>query len=227
MLYCGLYYQPGSLKAKLAVDGIREMITFCGKNQIKHEVCGKIVVASDDREIGLFDNLAERGAKNGLKGLKFLSQRELKQREPDVRAKKAILVPEEGIVSYKQVIEVLAEHILNAVGKIYTYNNVLGLIVSDENSTLLKTEKGEQAFDLVINCSWLFSDRTYSNLTSKKNPIKIVPFRGEYMHISGEYKDLFNHLIYPVPDPKYPFLGVLLQGWLMAEEKLDQMQYWC
>ena len=105
VLHCGLYYQPGSLKAKLAVDGIRDMIAFCEKNQINHEVCGKIVVASDDREIGLLDNLADRGAKNGLKGLKSLSPEEIKQREPNVRAKKALLVPEEGIVDYKQDIK--------------------------------------------------------------------------------------------------------------------------
>jgi L-2-hydroxyglutarate oxidase len=208
VLHCGLYYQPGSLKAKLAVDGIREMISFCEKNQISYEVCGKIVVASDEREIGLLDNLADRGANNGLKGLKFLNAVELKQREPHVRAKKALLVPEEGIVDYKQVMEVMAEYILNAGGKIYTNNKVIGFNASNENKTLLKTEKREQAFDLVINCSGLFSDRTYTNLTSKRSPIRIVPFRGEYMHIADEYKHLVNHLVYPVPDPKYPFLGV-------------------
>jgi L-2-hydroxyglutarate oxidase len=208
VLHCGLYYQPGSLKAKLAVDGIREMIAFCEKNQIKHEVCGKIVVASDDREIGLLDSLADRGVKNRLKGLKFLSSDEIKQREPNVRAKKALLVPEEGIVDYKQVMEVMSRYILNAGGKISTNNKVIGLSTSNENTSVLKTENSEQAFDLVINCSGLFSDRTYSSLTSKKSPIKIVPFRGEYMHIADEYKHLVNHLIYPVPDPKYPFLGV-------------------
>ena len=138
VLHCGLYYQPGSLKAKLAVDGIREMIAFCEKNHTNHEVCGKIVVASDDREIGLLDNLADRGAKNGLNGLKFLSPEEIKQREPNVRAKKALLVPEEGIVDYKQVMEVMADYILNSGGKIYTNNKVLGFNASNENKTLLK-----------------------------------------------------------------------------------------
>jgi L-2-hydroxyglutarate oxidase len=208
VLHCGLYYQPGSLKAKLAVDGIREMISFCERNGINHEVCGKIVVASDDREIGLLDNLADRGVKNGLKGLKFLNQEELKQREPNVSAKKTLLVPEEGIVDYKQVMDVMAQYIINSGGEIYTNNKVIGLTTSNGNSTLLRSEKNEQTFDLVINCSGLFSDRTYSNLTLKKSPIKIVPFRGEYMHIADEYKHLVNHLIYPVPDPKYPFLGV-------------------
>lgn len=208
VLHCGLYYQPGSLKAKLAVDGIREMISFCEKNQINHEVCGKIVVASDDREIKLLDNLAKRGDKNGLQGLKFLSQRELKHREPSVRAKKALLVPEEGIVSYKEVMQVLAEKITDLGGAIYLNNKVLGITNVNDKTILLKTEKVEQTFNLVINCSGLFSDRTYSSLTLKKSPIKIVPFRGEYMHISDDYKNLVNHLIYPVPDPKYPFLGV-------------------
>ena len=208
VLHCGLYYQPGSLKAKLAVDGIREMISFCKKNQINHEVCGKIVVASDDREIKLLDNLAKRGDKNGLQGLKFLSQRELKHREPSVRAKKALLVPEEGIVSYKEVMQVLAEKITDLGGAIYLNNKVLGITNVSDKTILLKTEKVEQTFNLVINCSGLFSDRTYSSLTLKKSPIKIVPFRGEYMHISDDYKNLVNHLIYPVPDPKYPFLGV-------------------
>jgi L-2-hydroxyglutarate oxidase len=208
VLHCGLYYQPGTLKAKLAVDGIREMIAFCEKNQINHEVCGKIVVASNDREIGLLNNLADRGAKNGLKGLKFLNPEELKQRESNVRAQKALLVPEEGIVDYMQVMDVMAQNIINTGGEIYTNNKVLGLSASNGKSTLLKTENSEHAFDLVINCSGLFSDRTYSNLTFKKSPIKIVPFRGEYMQIANEYKYLVNHLIYPVPDPKYPFLGV-------------------
>jgi L-2-hydroxyglutarate oxidase len=208
VLHCGLYYQPGSLKAQLAVDGIREMISFCEKNQINHEVCGKIVVATDDREVGLLDNLADRGVKNGLNGLKFLTQEELKHREPNVRAKKALLVPQEGIVDYRQVMKVMAKHITNAGGDIYTNNKVMRVISLSGNKVLLQSESKEQAFDLVINCSGLFSDKTYSNLTLKKSPIKIVPFRGEYMHMAEEYKHLVNHLIYPVPDPKYPFLGV-------------------
>lgn len=208
VLHCGLYYKPGSLKAKLAVDGIREMISFCEKNHINHEVCGKIVVASDDSEIELLNNLADRGVKNGLLGLKFLNKEELKKREPNVKSKKTLLVPEEGIVDYKQVMLVMSEYIKASGGVISTNNKVIGVEAFNSNSILLKTEKDEQVFDLVINCSGLFSDRTYSKMTLKKSPIKIVPFRGEYMHISDEYKHLVNHLIYPVPDPKYPFLGV-------------------
>ncbi len=208
VLHCGLYYQPGSLKAKLAVEGIRSMIDFCENNNINHEVCGKIVVASDDREVGFLDNLADRGNKNGLKGLTYLSNGEIKEREPYVQAKKALLVPEEGIVDYKQVMKTLANYIINYGGNIILNEKVLGITNVDFNKIILKTSTIEKEFDLVINCTGLFSDRNYKNLTNKKSPIKIVPFRGEYMHIKNQYKHIVNHLIYPVPDPKYPFLGV-------------------
>lgn len=208
VLHCGLYYKPGSLKAKLALEGIKEMISFCQTNHIDHEVCGKIVVASDEREIRLLDDLAERGKLNGLSGLKFLNAEELKIREPNVKATKALLVPEEGIVSYKQVMNTMAAFIKSEGGEIFLNNKVLGLSKLSENSTLLKTEQFEKTYDLIINCTGLFSDRTYTNLTKHKSPIKILPFRGEYMHIAEEYKNIVNHLIYPVPDPQYPFLGV-------------------
>jgi L-2-hydroxyglutarate oxidase len=208
VLHCGLYYQPGSLKAKLAVEGIRSMIDFCQEKKINHEVCGKIVVASNDREIGFLDNLADRGNKNGLKGLKYLNDAEIKGREPHVRAKKALLVPEEGIVDYKQVMQVMLDDILSNGGKIYLNNKVLGSKAIHSNKIVLQTDQLEKEFDLIINCTGLYSDRNYKNLTRKKSPIKIVPFRGEYMHIKEDYKHMVNHLIYPVPDPQYPFLGV-------------------
>lgn len=208
VLHCGLYYKPGSLKAKLALEGIKEMISFCRDNDIQHEVCGKIVVASDQRENKLLDDLAERGKLNGLSGLKFLNAEELKIREPNVKATKALLVPEEGIVSYKQVMDFMAAFIKSEGGEIYLNNKVFGLSKLNENASLLKTEQFEKTYDLVINCTGLFSDRTYTSLTKQKSPIKILPFRGEYMHIADQYKQIVNHLIYPVPDPQYPFLGV-------------------
>lgn len=208
VLHCGLYYQPGSLKAKLAVDGIREMITFCKKNDIKHDVCGKVVVANNDREVGFLNNLADRGDKNGLIGLKYLSNKMLKDREPNVKAKKALLVPEEGIVDYKQVMNTLSNFILENGGDIFLNNKVESAKENNNTRILLKTNQIEKEFDIVINCAGLYSDRNYTNLTMKKSPIKIVPFRGEYMQIKDEYKDIVNHLIYPVPDPNYPFLGV-------------------
>lgn len=208
VLHCGLYYQPGSLKAKLAVDGIRSMVEFCKENKINHEVCGKIVIAGNDRELESLANLADRGNRNGLKGLKYLSDNELKQREPYVRAKKALLVPEEGIVDYKQVMQIMHDEILSNGSAIYLNNEVISSKSTISGKIVLQTSQQEKEFDLVINCAGLNSDRNYQNLAKKKSPIKIIPFRGEYMHIKNEYKHIVNHLIYPVPDPKYPFLGV-------------------
>ncbi len=208
VLHCGLYYKPGSLKAKLAVEGINEMIAFCRQFELNHEVCGKIVVASNDREIGFLENLAQRGQQNGLEGLKYLTKDELRIREPHVKAEKALLVPQEGIVDYKQVMQQLAKLIQEYGGIIHLGEKVISAKEINLTSINLITEKEEYSFNLIINCAGLFSDRNYKNLVNKNSPIKIVPFRGEYLNVRDEYKDLVNHLIYPVPDPQYPFLGV-------------------
>lgn len=207
VLHCGLYYQPGSLKAKLAVSGIQQMTEFCSKNNISHDICGKIVVASNEREIKFLDDLAERGEKNGLTGLKFLTNSELKTREPFVSAKKALLVPEEGIVDYKEVMNTMATFIKSRGGELIL-NTKISTVVNKENTVVISDEKNEWEFDLIYNCTGLFSDRTYASFTAKKRPLRIVPFRGEYLMLKPEVKKLVNHLIYPVPDPEFPFLGV-------------------
>ncbi len=207
VLHCGLYYMPGSLKAKLAVSGIQQMTDFCRKNEVEHDICGKIVVASDNREVSFLDSLADRGQQNGLKGLKFLSSNELKQREPFVISQKTLLVPEEGIVNYKAVMHKLASLIQSQDGVIKTSSEVIA-IKSVHGKEVIYTQDGERSFDLVINCTGLFSDRTYKKFTGTKRPLRIIPFRGEYLMLKDDAKKLVNHLIYPVPDPKYPFLGV-------------------
>ncbi len=207
VLHCGLYYQPGSLKAKLAVSGIQQMTEFCSNNNISHDICGKIVVASNEREIKFLDDLAERGAKNGLTGLKFLTNSELKAREPFVSAEKALLVPEEGIVDYKEVMNTMATFIKSRGGELIL-NSKISTVVNKENTVVISDEKNEWEFDLIYNCTGLFSDRTYASFTAKKRPLRIVPFRGEYLMLKPEVKKLVNHLIYPVPDPEFPFLGV-------------------
>lgn len=208
VLHCGLHYQPGSLKAKMAVEGIREMIQFCRINEIEHDICGKIVVASDEREAGLLEDLAGRGQKNGLYGLKFLNQEEIRLREPHVYAKKALFVPEEGIVNYRQVMQVMAGYIVQANGRISTGEEITKVETALSREIIIQTANNSFSFDSLVNCTGLFSDRTFQNLTRKKRPLRIVPFRGEYMNIKNDYKHLVNHLIYPVPDPKYPFLGL-------------------
>ena len=207
VLHCGLYYEPGSLKANLAVNGIREMISFCKKHKIDHDICGKLVVASNEYEVKSLENLAKRGELNGLKGLKFLNKSELNKREPNVLAFKSLLVPEEGIVDYRQVMNKLSEIIQECGGMIHL-NSKIQKVINHNNSITVFSNENEINFDKIINCTGLFSDRTFNLITKKKRPLRIIPFRGEYMKIKSEYNDIINHLIYPVPDSKYPFLGV-------------------
>lgn len=208
VLHCGLYYQPGSLKAKLAVEGIREMTEFCRKHEIAHEICGKVVVASNRQQNETLRGLAKRGESNGLKGLKFLSQSELKDREPLVTGTEALLVPEEGIADYKGVMSKLVDLIKSMGGEIHLGVSISSVLNSALGEIQLITSKGDFSFDKVISCTGLFSDRTFTKLTQHKSPLKIVPFRGEYLSFKPEYEHMVNHLVYPVPDAKYPFLGV-------------------
>lgn len=208
VLHCGLYYQPGSLKAELSVQGIREMIAFAKEHQIAHDVCGKVVVATTDQEEKALDTLAQRGQKNGLSGLNYLSKAELKKREPFVRAQKALLVPEEGIIDYKGVMRVLIEKIKGNNGTVYFQTPVNAINEETDKHVEISTKNGQQIFDYVVVCGGLWSDKTYSNLTKEKSPLKIVPFRGEYLKFKSGFEDRVNHLVYPVPDAQYPFLGV-------------------
>ena len=208
VLHCGLYYQPGSLKAELSVQGIREMIAFAKEHQIAHDVCGKVVVATTDQEEKALDTLVQRGQKNGLSGLNYLSKTELKKREPFVRAQKALLVPEEGIIDYKEVMRVLIEKIKENNGSVYFQTPVNAINEETDKHVEISTKNGQQIFDYVVVCGGLWSDKTYSNLTKEKSPLKIVPFRGEYLKFKSGFEDRVNHLVYPVPDAQYPFLGV-------------------
>jgi (S)-2-hydroxyglutarate dehydrogenase len=208
VLHCGLYYQPGSLKAKLSVNGIREMIDFCKKHDIQHDVCGKVVVATTDIEVQALDQLAARGNKNGLEGLRYLSAEALKLREPFVRAIKALLVPEEGIVDYKAVMHKMADMILQNHGEIHYNTSKLNVKRESQDKIVINCNNEEKEFDQLVSCSGLWSDRNFTKFTHKKAPLKIVPFRGEYLKFKKGYEDRVNHLVYPVPDAQFPFLGV-------------------
>lgn len=207
VLHCGLYYEPGSLKAKLAVEGIQQMTAFCADHQIPHEICGKIVVASDDRETKFLDNLHKRGIANGLSGLRYLSASELKQREPYVVAQNALLVPQEGIVDYKAVMLKLRDFILANGGEVLTGTEINSL-KETADSLILSDGSNEWEVSQLVSCAGLHSDRVFQKLTHQKRPLRIVPFRGEYLMLKPEAEKLVNHLVYPVPDPEYPFLGV-------------------
>lgn len=207
VLHCGLYYEPGSLKARLAVAGIREMTAFCREHHIEHDICGKVVVAADDREIAFLKNLHARGQANGLTGLRYLNRQALKAREPFVAAKEVLLVPEEGIVDYKAVMQTLATLILRNGAEIHPGTEI-GKVEERQAGIVVRSHDKEWVVDHVIACAGLHSDRVYQQLTRKERPLRIVPFRGEYMMLTKEASHLVNHLVYPVPDPKYPFLGV-------------------
>ena len=207
VLHCGLYYEPGSLKAALAVSGIEQMTEFCRTQGISHEICGKVVVATNEKEAGYLDKLAFRGEKNGLKGLKFLTKTELKDREPFVSASKSLLVPQEGIVDYKMVMERLSALITDSGGQIHLSTEVIA-VRETENQLVLSGNSQTWSVDLLVNCAGLHSDRVFQKFTGKARPLRIVPFRGEYMMLKPEANHLVNHLVYPVPDPEYPFLGI-------------------
>ena len=208
VLHCGLAYKPGSLKAKLSTRGINEMVDFCQIHNIAHDICGKVVVATNSQEEKALLELAARGDKNGLKGLKFLTTKELMFREPFVRAEKSLLVPQEGIVDYLAVMSKMIQLIEQNDGVIF-YNSKIETVSSELNEIItLKTKEEEFSFDYLISCAGLWSDKTYKGLTLKKSPIKIVPFKGEYLKFKKDHEDMVNHLVYPVPDSKYPFLGV-------------------
>jgi len=208
VLHCGLYYQPGSLKAELSVNGIREMISFCETHAIAHDVCGKVVVATTQKEVQALNYLAGRGKKNGLNGLQYLSKKELKIREPFVRAEKALLVPEEGIVDYSAVMQKMVDLIQLNNGQVSYNTKVSSIDQPSENEVLLSTTKSNYAFDYLVSCTGLWSDKTFTNLTQQKSPLRIVPFRGEYLKFKDSFEDRINHLVYPVPDAQFPFLGV-------------------
>ncbi len=207
VLHCGLNYKPNSLKAKLAVEGIREMISFCRENEVNYDQCGKIVVATNRNENHLLANLSKRGKLNGLKNLKILNKNQIKKREPYVNGINALLVPEEGIVDFNGVMKKLMENIKLCGGNVIFDTKIESLISKNKEEILLYNGQ-EKCFDLLINCTGLHSDRIYKKFTNKKRPVRIIPFRGEYMRFKQNYENMVNHLVYPVANPKFPFLGV-------------------
>jgi L-2-hydroxyglutarate oxidase len=218
VLHAGLYYKPGSIKARLAVNGIQEMIAFCQENNIHHEICGKLVVAVDAPELDRLEKLYDRGQKNGLKNLRKLNRAQMLEIEPHVAGIAAVHVPQEGIVDYAQVCQVMAEKIAAQGGRVVTRAKVIGLRGQSRGWTV-ETEAGDWTADYIVNCAGLHCDRVAA-LAGEKREVRIVPFRGEYFKIRPERQHLVRHLIYPVPDPEFPFLGVhftrLIEGGVEA-----------
>ena len=205
VLHCGLYYTPGSLKAKLAVEGIREMTEFCAEHNVPHEICGKLVVATNEAEVIRMEKLYERGKANGLDGLEKFNHDQMREIEPHAGGIAALKVPQEGIVDYNAVVTALEKEIKALGGRVITNAKVIHLPQS--NLWNAETTAGDYSADWIINCAGLHSDRI-SQLAGQKRDLRIVPFRGEYFQLKPQSQHLVKHLIYPVPDPAFPFLGV-------------------
>jgi L-2-hydroxyglutarate oxidase len=206
VLHCGLYYKPGSVKARLAVTGIRQMVEFCRENAVPHEICGKLVVAADETEVPRLRALQERGAANGLEGLRWVNRDEMREIEPHVGGVAALRVPQEGIVDYPRVCEQLVARLTERGVQVVTGARVQKLDRQGEG-WVARTTAGVFEVDFLINCAGLHSDRV-AEIAGERRDMRILPFRGEYYQIRKERQHLVRHLIYPVPDPSFPFLGV-------------------
>lgn len=206
VIHSGLYYKPGSLKAKNCIHGYNLLVNFCRENGIPFDLCGKIVVATEEKEIPLLKNLFDRGHQNGLKDFKMLGAEELKEYEPHVAGVAGFFVPQTGIVDYKVVAEKYAELIRKLGSEIRLGEKVKDIKFSG-SEIIVATEKLTYSSRFLINCAGLYSDKI-ARLTSQNVNVKIIPFRGEYYKLKKEKEYLVKNLIYPVPDPNFPFLGV-------------------
>lgn len=205
VIHSGLYYRPGSLKAKLCVEGARRMVEFCREHGIAHEICGKLVVATSENELPALEALYRRGQANGVAGVQQIGPERLQEFEPHAAGIRALHVASTGIVDYKEVARKYAELIAAAGGKILLAAGVVGIRRAAE--TVVETRAGAFRAKLVVNCAGLYSDRI-ALMAGDEPGVRIVPFRGEYYELAHDRRGLVKNLIYPVPDPAMPFLGV-------------------
>jgi len=206
VLHAGLYYKPGSVKARMAVEGIQLMTAFCREHGVAHEICGKLVVAVDAAEVPRLRGLQERGLENGLKGLEWLEGAAIREVEPFAAGVAALRVPQEGIVDYDAVVQAMAADAAKAGASLRAGSPVTAML-RDGGGWRVVTGAGEYAADFIVNCAGLHCDRV-SALAGEVRRTRIVPFRGEYFKLRPERAHLVRNLIYPVPDPTFPFLGV-------------------
>ncbi len=206
VIHAGLYYRPGSLKAKTCVEGAAAMVRFAQEHGIDHEICGKVVVATNEAEIPRLEELRRRGVANGIKNIAVLGPEELREIEPHARGVKALRVPSTGIIDYGGVVRAYARIITAGGQKIQTSAQVTGITVL-KGERRVETTAGDFAGKLIVNCAGLYADRI-AKLAGGAPPMKIVPFRGEYYELTPGRRSLVKSLIYPVPDPAFPFLGV-------------------
>jgi L-2-hydroxyglutarate oxidase len=207
VIHSGIYYRPGSLRARYCIDGYRQLLEFSDLEGIPYDICGKIIVAVSPDEIPIMESVYDRGIRNGLDKIKIISAEEMKEIEPHVNGMKAIHVPYAGIIDFREVAEKLAGKITGEMGGSIRFNQKVSKILTRKGSADVVTGTDVYSTRLVINAAGLYSDEV-ALLTTPGLDLRIIPFRGEYMKIKKEKEYLVKHLIYPTPDPNFPWLGV-------------------
>lgn len=206
VIHSGLYYAPGTAKARLCVAGRELMVEYCREHAVPFEICGKLIVAATEDDLGPLDELMHRGVRNGLKDLEYLTAEDIAKHEPAVRGLRAIWVPQAGIVDYTRVAETIAAELV-AAGVTIVYDAPVNDLRVTAQEAHLVTPRGTIAAERVIACAGLQADRI-ARMTGAAAAPKIVPFRGDYYVLRRERRSLIRGLVYPVPDPRLPFLGV-------------------
>jgi L-2-hydroxyglutarate oxidase len=206
VIHSGIYYKPGSLKARNCIRGYDLMIDFARKHDIPFDLCGKVIVATQESELEQLDLVYRRGIENGLTEIRKINAEEIRHYEPHCTGIAGIHVPYTGIIDYGQVSRVMQGQIEKLGGKVFTGTMVTDIQVQTEGVTVI-AQKSSYHAAVVVNCAGLFSDRIAA-LTEAQMDVRIIPFRGEYYELRADKRDLVKGLIYPVPDPNFPFLGV-------------------
>lgn len=206
VIHSGLYYKPGSLKATNCIEGREALYRFCEEHDIAYDRCGKIVVATSKAEIPALEELEQRGRRNGLTGVKRIGPEEIQEYEPHITGVDGLHVPETGIVDYAAVTRKFGELVQERGGTLRLGSRLMG-VKTQSGGLVLETTTGTVHARNLINCAGLQSDRI-ARLSGVNPGLRIVPFRGEYYEIVPERQSLVNNLVYPVPDPRFPFLGV-------------------
>ena len=208
VIHSGIYYKPGSLKALNCNNGRDQLVKFAKKHNIKYNICGKIIVASSKKELPALERIFQNGLKNKTPGIKFLSPSEIKEKEPNIRGEKAIWVPSAGIIDYVDVVNKFLQIVtqINSKSQLFTACEVKN-ILRNKNEIIVHTDQGDFKAEKVIVCAGLQADRI-AKKDNLKVDMQIVGFRGDYFKFADHAKNKINNLVYPVPDPKYPFLGV-------------------
>ena len=206
VIHSGIYYKPGSLKAENCITGYKMLIDFCNQYGIPYELCGKLIVAVNEKEIVELDKLYNRGLENGLTDIKYVSADQIKEYEPNLNGVKAVSVPYTGIIDYTVVCEKLAELVIAMGGEIHLNHKVEDIDINEAGAHVSANGKTFHS-KLLVNCAGLYCDKV-AELAGEKADTRIIPFRGEYYMLKPEKRNLVRNLIYPVPDPNFPFLGV-------------------